>query len=274
MKKVAGSKNHSVAIARIWEVVEMANKKFGTNINKSNLTIDLGMKGNSAGQASIKCVNGRSAKLKDHDELALRLRLNAVAIQEHLEDTLNDTIPHEVAHLVNFYDHYVPGRKHSGNAHDAGWTRIAMALGCTGERTHTLELRTNVFDYTLNDGSQVKIGPKHHKKIQNGATGFRIKAQFAKSGIAQNVDKTHYDGYVPPVSFVNPAPAKRYNIVHGPAQKMTKLEKAIWIFNTYKDLTRKEIIHQMVIKAELTPAGAATYYAKIKKAKLDIKQAA
>jgi predicted SprT family Zn-dependent metalloprotease len=252
-------KNRKIVTDRIWEVVELANDIFGIDISKSNLSIDLNMKGNSAGQASIRIPANRSTVTAS--KLQLKIRLNAVAIEEHLENTLEDTIPHEIAHLVNFYHEYMPNMIRSGKNHDSGWKRTAKLLGCSGQRTHSLELRKNTFDYVLEDGTSIKVGPQQHKKIQQGNMGYVVKPSATESGVRQQVRKTHFNGYKP----VNQERVAKTIAASKP--KTSKLVQATWIFETYRDLSRKEVVDQIAKKLGLKPTTANSYYQKIKTSK-------
>ena len=60
----------------------------------------------------------------------IRLNINAMLKSEHIWNyILNETIPHEVAHLVEFV-------KHDESSHDENWKKIYFSLGGTENYTH------------------------------------------------------------------------------------------------------------------------------------------
>lgn len=155
--------------ARCIEVADQARELYPLDGVKFRLRCDL--RGQSAGQAIIK------PKAR---EGVIRLNLEAYALApQHM---LDDTIPHEVAHVV-------AGITGLGRGHDAGWRRIAIALGSTGQRCHSLDLpparRTTRHLYRSTCGTTVPVGPTSHKRIQAGQV-YRVK----KTG-----GKIHRDGY-------------------------------------------------------------------------------
>lgn len=85
------------------------------------------LRGNVAGQARIQ-------KCYLTDTVSYELRINAEALLRYPDDTLNETVPHELAHIVAYEVH---GKVH---AHGPEWQRIARHLGASGDRCHSLKL--------------------------------------------------------------------------------------------------------------------------------------
>lgn len=113
------------------------------------------------GQSAIASASRRNGKLI--------LRFNADAIGLDPAHVINNTIPHEVAHLVNYLDNS------TGKNHDAGWKRVCIKLGGTGERvcgSRRLDAlkparRTRKHEYRRPDtGGYVTLGNKYHRHIQ------------------------------------------------------------------------------------------------------------
>lgn len=101
------------------------------------------------------------------------LILSLEAAQVNWEDMVNDTIPHEIAHLVC---QRIP---RLGKGHDNGWKRVCVSLGLKNPtRCHKLKLtpakQVTYHKYklvcpvtnTVLDEYHV-IGPKYHKKLQS-----------------------------------------------------------------------------------------------------------
>lgn len=124
------------------------------------------IRGKCAGMAGAASVNRYTGEVK-----GLYLRFNREAITKNWDEMVNQTIPHEVAHIVA-YVHRRLGAKN----HNWAWQQIDRALGGTGERCHKMELtpgrRTTRHLYRLENGLEFKIGPKHHSGLQAGKYGY------------------------------------------------------------------------------------------------------
>lgn len=148
--------------------IQSAEEKYG---KLGTIDIRYDLKGRSAGQAG-----GRRNRITGENHFYLRF--NREAIEKHWDEQVNQTIPHEVAHLVAFA-HPRLGAKN----HNYVWQRIDRSLGGTGERCHNMELtpakRRTVtrYLYITERGTECPVGPKHHKHIQmyGAAGGVRIK---------------------------------------------------------------------------------------------------
>lgn len=194
------------------------------------------------------------------------LRFNREAILNYNEDMTNDTIPHEVAHIVCY------NQRHLGYAHDDGWKRVCRMLGGDDSRTHDMTLTaakvTQKFNYTLASGRVVQAGPKHHRMIQAGQPVFwRNPKEYARP------EQWEHYGKVAPVTQMaasQPRQIPGLHIVRSdiPAlpKQGSKREKAELIYKANKHLTRGEVIKLFVAHAEMTNAGAATYYQNFRKA--------
>lgn len=192
------------------------------------------------------------------------LRFNREAILNYNEDMTNDTIPHEVAHIVCY------NQRHLGYAHDSGWKRVCRMLGGDDSRTHDMTLTaakvTEKFNYTLASGRVVQAGPKHHRMIQAGQPVFwRNPKEYARPEQWEHYCKD-LDGQL--VTHANQVPGLfivRSDIPALP-QQGSKREKAELIYKANKHLSRGEVIKLFVAHAEMTTAGAATYYQNFRKA--------
>lgn len=125
------------------------------NMDLSDLIVRYDLKGRTAGWA----IGNRT------------IRLNNTAIfgdEAHFRDMVDDTIPHEIAHIVC---HRNPS---FGRKHDAGWANVCRTLGGTGKRTHdmtTIEFaRGRTYIYTSSAGKEYGVSERRHRSIQNGGT--------------------------------------------------------------------------------------------------------
>ena len=88
--------------------------------------------------------------------------------REAFDHILNDTVPHEIAHIVCFMDPRL------GRNHDYGWANVCRRLGGTGGRTHNEEVvygKGLTYEYTTTTGHKVRISQQLHSRMhQRGAT--------------------------------------------------------------------------------------------------------
>lgn len=133
------------------------------NMDLSDLIVRYDLKGRTAGWA----IGHRT------------IRLNNTAIfgdEAHFRDMVDNTIPHEIAHIVC---HRNPSL---GRKHDYGWVAVCRALGGTGKRTHdmtTIEFaRGRTYIYTSTAGKEYGVSERRHRSIQSGGTYRFRKASW------------------------------------------------------------------------------------------------
>lgn len=143
---------YAILRARCVEVMDQACTLW--DLQGLKVTLKLDLRGKCAGRAGASRTKGTGL-----------IRLNIEAYRLDPKDMLEDTIPHEIAHIV-------AGWTGLGRGHDAGWRRIAIRLGSTGKRCHSLELtparKTRRFAYQATCGTTVEVGPRRHSSIQLG----------------------------------------------------------------------------------------------------------
>jgi len=142
--------------SKIAEVIRIAREKYNVDLSRVNVSYDL--KGRVAGWAQRR---GNVYTVKfNHDMLT---RGDAAV----LKDMLEDTIPHEFAHIVCYM------RPELGNNHNDGWRRVCIGLGGHGGRTHNYDVvmgKGTTYEYTTDRGHKVRVGDRHHARIQAGDT--------------------------------------------------------------------------------------------------------
>ena len=144
--------------AHVEECLKRAFEMYDIKLSPNCVTIKYNLKGKCAGQA---CKDGM---------VEYRLRFNREAIENHWDGMVQNTIPHEVAHLVAWMR---PELK--ANGHNTVWKRICIQLGGTGARTHSYKLTPahnkgrgrRVHVYNVN-GQEYKVGVIVHNRIQRG----------------------------------------------------------------------------------------------------------
>jgi predicted SprT family Zn-dependent metalloprotease len=146
-------------VQRICEVMEMARNKY-PQFNMANCEVPFVFikTGQHAGMMQwIKLSSTRDV---------YNLLFNTVAIKQDWDHVYNDTIPHEIAHLV---DHVL----HGTTSHGSKWKRIALSLGCDGKRCHNIDMseakrKTRKAVYVATCGTEIKLTINMHNKVQNG----------------------------------------------------------------------------------------------------------
>lgn len=141
---------------QVSRVLAHAEKLYGVKISP---TVSFNLRGRVAGWAG--CTLCRVTRTASN----FRLRFNCELIEgKHFDDMVNNTVPHEIAHLVCY------ARPDLGSKHDAGWQRVCLALGGDGKRCHTYEvsLRGGGFTYRATCGTLLTVSRQIHNKIQQG----------------------------------------------------------------------------------------------------------
>ena len=128
---------------------------------------------------------GHAGVRRRHGGDRYTLRLNPKAVVENFDDMLNDTIPHEIAHLVNY------ANPSTGHKHNNGWKRVCLALGGNGQR---LCSKNSVYDlgqptaderkiahdarrpyvYTDSNGIERRLTKQRHNKLQRPLGGYAL----------------------------------------------------------------------------------------------------
>ena len=146
-------------IQKCNEVFAKAKELYGVDL--SVVRVGFNLKGRVAGWAAMK---GRIG-----GPVAYSVRFNydmlARGCEDTLKDMLEDTVPHELAHIVCFM------KPALGKNHDEGWKRVCEALGGTRARTHKLEVvfgKGTTYEYTTDAGHKVRLNERRHTYIQGG----------------------------------------------------------------------------------------------------------
>ena len=252
------------AIQAIEASLEEADRIYGTKL-RGNVHIRCDIRGfRTAGEARCK----RDILGNAH---SFELRLHPVAIEQHWKDTLENTIPHEVAHLVNY------AMPSTGNRHDRGWKRVCLALGGNGQRCHALDLGAPSRDerkaahqarrpyvYIDSKGVERRITKIRHKKIQRLGGGYQLTYRD-NGGKVNEFSKWRFE----PISIIanNPkqkaAPKKRK--VAKRAGGMTKAQIARNLIKLHfpagpDQLTQDQIIAKIADVCGLSKGLAKTYF--------------
>lgn len=161
-----------LANQEIEATFQKAQSLFGFNRNIMPVKVSFDNMGRTAGQAVVR-------------RGFFQLRLNVQLLTEEYREHLVETIRHEIAHLVCFYNPSL------GKNHDRGWQRVCVALGGKPDRCHQLPLkkarRSRKALYNIN-GEELPVGLTVHRRIQGGA-------RYSAKGLGR-IEPHHFTGKV------------------------------------------------------------------------------
>lgn len=123
------------------------------NIKLPDITVKFDLRGPTAGYACVS-YDGKYS-----------LRFNVdMMLKEAWKHLIEDTVPHELAHLIGYHMNY-------GLNHGTAWKAICIALGGSGNRCHNEKFtfaKGSTFEYVTSAGKQVIISQIRHARIQSG----------------------------------------------------------------------------------------------------------
>jgi SprT protein len=243
--------------AKLQEGLTRAEKIYGVKYKMPIVKYDL--RGKTAGRACMT----RST---------LTVKFNSVLLMEFTDDYIKRTVPHELAHTIDWvrhpenYNRY--GRKNI--LHGNSWKNIMVTLGADYSRCHSFDTTKSAVRESVKHvyscqtcAAEMKLGAVRHKRMQSGAS------KYWKRGCGRHAGFTYVglDG-----ADNAPLPTSRQPTVRvptltvldpKPARVGSKLDLCRGLYDN--GLNRAQMISLFVTGANCTIAGAATYYAKIKK---------
>jgi SprT protein len=145
----------TAVFARVKHFLDMARTRYNREFINPVVLFDL--QGRIAGQAWGN----------------YKIRLNIDLLVHNWEEFMQDTIPHEVAHLVQKvlypYD----------KSHGRGWKSIMRGFGCNPKRTHNMDLsctkvrrQARVEASCAHCGKEIKLTTTRAKRLMNGRRYF------------------------------------------------------------------------------------------------------
>lgn len=150
-------KNEFIEVVHNW--LDKARQVTGQN-NMPTPAIVFYEKGATAGMA-------RAASRK-----ILNLEFNVHYILNNWDEMVSDTVPHEIAHLV---DIWINGK----SSHGPEWQQIMRQLGVNPERTHSMKVKrarkTQRFYYVAKCGTGTWLSKQMHNKVRAGSTRIIVK---------------------------------------------------------------------------------------------------
>lgn len=262
--------------ARIKDGIEKAENKYNIVIDMPTIKYDL--RGKTAGKAY---------------PTRRILQFNSVLLVENLEKYLKSTVTHELAHLVDYQmnpENFESGglenmfagtsfrgfqvKRKKRDVHGATWKAIMRTMGSVPNRCHNYDV-TNAtvkkknrmkYDWVCDDcGATMKIGTVRHKKMMTK------KATYWVRGCSSTHTYKFVGVDVPQKKLLMVAEAAKGKPAKPATKKApkrggSKLTACRMAYATALAATRTRArMIQRFQDLGCTPAGAATYYAKIKK---------
>lgn len=234
---------------KLAECITLAEKKYNQTFTMP--TISYKLRGCTAGKA----LPGQWT-----------VKFNAQLLMENLDDFIDRTVPHELAHLITdrIYPEAHQGgitfgygriRRKKRNPHGSEWQSVMRALGVQDvTRCHSYDVsnarvknKKRVEYKCTGCGFILGMGPKAHKREQQypgtywhkGCKGFKLVLKAAAT--------------------VTPA-APVQSITPQPAPAGTKQERAYVLYKASPTSPRTEMISLFMSRLNMTRAGATTYY--------------
>lgn len=236
--------------AKLQECLEIAEQRFGRKFKFPKVRYD--KRGTTAGTAHFR---------------DWAVNFNAILLVENEDAFIARTVPHELAHLIDYKVHPENfrcgyGRKRS--VHGPTWKRIMMMFGADPSRCHSYDVsKAKVKEKTKHQyecktcKSIMTVGPVRHRKIQRGVAQYRLRGCAHHEGYKYLGVKSKQQQDVA-ANASKPKPKNRASHNRG----TSKLAACRDLYSAV--LSREENIRSF-ISVGCTPAGAASYYAKIKK---------
>ena len=200
------------------------------------------------------------------------INLNPILLMENQMDCIEQTVVHEFAHIVdaiiNRENHEsshdcFTGRRTKRSIHGATWKNIMVLFGVNPSRCHSYDMTTiaakntrEKYEYVCGCGEKMTLGAKRHAKQVFAAKVGRRQRYYIRGH--SKCKFVLVDGgenrMVVAVRKVLPNPTTKVS--------ESKLDRCRIMFQS--NSSRKHNIF-LFVQVGCTPAGAATYYAKIKK---------
>jgi len=224
------------------------------------------------------------------DPRAHVLRFQPVLAAGHWDDFLNNTVPHEVAHLVDYdvnnkleaqmqarmaavQNHALFGnwgrraRRPKRDIHGDSWRAVMRVLGINwAARCHQYDVanvarRKARHEYRCTCGDTITLGPKHHNAVQRG---HRIVHKSCRGVISAMMLIGRVTPAPMPLAAQLPTPSA-LGAATKPARMGSKLDQAIQIVGTHAGVAPAQLIQILMRDLSMSKAGATTYYYQAKK---------
>lgn len=267
---------HARVIAKLTECIALAEKHYGIKIRMPRVVYN--KRGTTAGTANYR---------------TWTIDLNAGLFLRNVEEFLDDTVPHELGHLINDQVYpesherdnsarleallnWRPGmrmpKREKREVHGATWREVCRVIGMKEitrchqfDTTETKVIKSNgrQIEWKCTCGESLMLTPKKSAKLDEkpGSIWHRgcRGAKLTRVSALPTVDLQKYGAVAHPV-----LPVTKVQVFKPSGE--SKIDACKKLYLRYSMCSRSEIIAKFVAEAGCTPAGAGTYYATCKKA--------
>ncbi len=217
-----------------------------------------------------------------------KINLNRVLLEENFDEMLNDTVPHEIAHCaVNYFFGTQVSISRTGRArrdsHGETWKKVMRTFGVEPNRTHSMDVtnakqksrQQSKFMYRCTGcGAEVPVGPKHHAKIQRGASMYHKGCKGHKLVLVEELGRVTWSEAArgmkeperPPAPKKAPAKAKAKGL-----RKGTKIHhayviaRAMYASDDVSHHAREAVLDAIENSMSTTAERARAYFNDLKK---------
>lgn len=256
--KTANRELAAKAIARIHECYDKARARF-PSFRLPYPSIEFTSRGRRAGSAYT---------------MSNRIKLNPVLLNENGDDFISRTPGHEAAHIIA---NNVFGK----SGHGPNWKLVMRFLGQDPSRCHSFDTTNTeivkrraarVPYICLACNGELTMAQKCHNKVLRGYVYTHrcvYKGRIVPKASAPAVIRAPTPVRTPP-PVIRPISTmlRPINITPAPmptaSSGKTKMQLAHEVFKAHPNHTRANLIKLMVAYCKLTPAGASTYYSKLR----------
>lgn len=194
------------------------------------------------------------------------VNFNAILLNENVDDFLARTVPHEMAHLIDFQlypdNHYARwGQKRS--IHGPTWKHIMRVVGADPSRCHSYDTskaqvkRKARYTWTCKCGDKMELGPQRHRKMLSGATRYWQRGHAHCGGYTYGEAKISRGNALPKAAETARAPK--------PKKKGAVKDAALTIYRNVNG-DRAQFI-KLLEQVGVKKSTASTYHHNIKSGK-------
>jgi len=226
---------------RVNHFVALGNEKFESDLDIPHVRFD--KRGTTAGTA--------------HYEM-LELNFNARLLVDNWDEFMDQTIPHEVAHLLKSHM-YGRGRGSFLASHGTAWKKVMRALGVEPDRCHAMD----VSKVQMPKAKHIYTCDKCQKELVISSVRHNKMVRGTKNYIhCRGYSLTHKKA-LGKMSYSDAADQKTPNFIKKAAG--TKISRALIVYKDLLGSTRQEIIGAIAMALNITGSQAAGYYQNCKK---------
>ena len=242
---------HQRVLARITDCLELASKAYSVDFDFP--TVDYNCRGNTAGKAYC---------------LQNRVSFNRILFEENVDHFIQQTVAHEVAHIVT---RIVYGPR--VRSHGREWKTVMMLFGIPADRCHDYDTTNsqvkikNKYEYVCKDcGHTLFLGPVRHRKAQRFAMMGSNAYCHPKCKYRANKGRLTFKQALGQVTYDEARSGKNNFRLNNKAKTPktpragSKAERALELVRIHYGHDRDAIVSLIIEKLNMSKAGATTYY--------------